>query len=90
MKAWKALGPEHVVLEQCEPEKVGKNQVKIKMLSSSISDSDVMTYSGKLGMKPFPIILGRQGVGMVSEVGENVSNFKRGDRVYIRDRKSVV
>lgn len=84
MKAWKSLGPEHVVLEQYEPEKVGKNQVKIKMLSSSISDSDVMTYSGKLGMKPFPIILGRQGVGMVSEVGENVSNFKRGDRVYIR------
>lgn len=84
MKAWKALGPYSVVLEQYEPEKVGKDEVKVKMLSSAISDSDVMTYSGKLGMKPFPIILGRQGVGMVSEVGENVSNFKRGDRVYIR------
>ena len=84
MKAWKALGPDSVVLEQYEPEKVGKNEVKIKMLASSISETDVLTYSGKLGMKPFPIILGRQGVGMVSEVGENVGNFKRGDRVYIR------
>lgn len=84
MKAWKALGPGSVVLEQYEPEKVGKDEVKIKMLASAISDSDVLTYSGKLGMKPFPIILGRQGVGMVSEVGENVANFKRGDRVYIR------
>ena len=84
MKAWKALGPDRIVLEQYDPEKVGKNEVKIKMLSSSISDSDILTYSGKLGMKPFPIILGRQGVGMVSEVGENVANFKRGDRVYIR------
>lgn len=84
MKAWKALGPNSVVLEQYEPETVGKDEVKIKMLSSAISDSDVLTYSGKLGMKPFPIILGRQGVGMVSEVGENVANFKRGDRVYIR------
>lgn len=84
MKAWKALGPGSVVLEQYEPEKVGKNEVKIKMLASSISDTDILTYSGKKGMKPFPIILGRQGVGMVSEVGENVGNFKRGDRVYIR------
>ncbi|MDD7157695.1 MAG: alcohol dehydrogenase catalytic domain-containing protein [Firmicutes bacterium] len=84
MKAWKALEPESVVLEQYEPEKVGKNEVKIKMLASSISETDILIYSGKLGMKPFPIILGRQGVGMVSEVGENVGNFKRGDRVYIR------
>ena len=63
MKAWKALGPGSVVLEQYEPEKVGKNEVKIKMLASSISDTDILTYSGKKGMKPFPIILGRQGVG---------------------------
>ena len=56
MKAWKALGPDRIVLEQYDPEKVGKNEVKIKMLSSSISDSDILTYSGKLGMKPFPII----------------------------------
>ena len=30
MKAWKALGPDRIVLEQYDPEKVGKNEVKIK------------------------------------------------------------
>lgn len=35
-------------------------------------------------MKPFPDHSRKTGRRMVSEVGENVGNFKRGDRVYIR------
>lgn len=56
MKAWKALGPEHVVLEQYEPEKVGKNQVKNKnavVIDKRFGCHDVF---GQAGMKPFPII----------------------------------
>lgn len=84
MKSWKAVGPHNVMLESCEPEKVGPKQVKLKMLASSISDTELMMYQGKLGMSSFPIILGRQGVGMISEVGQDVVGFRRGDTVYIR------
>ena len=84
MKAWKATAPDNVVMEQYPPREVGKGQVKLKMYASAIGDTEMMMYQGKFGMKRFPIIIGRQGVGMVSEVGEGVTDFKRGDRVYVR------
>ena len=84
MKAWKATAPDNVVMEQYPPREVGKGQVKLKMYASAIGDTEMMMYQGKFGMKRFPIILGRQGVGMVSEVGEGVTDLKRGDRVYVR------
>lgn len=84
MKAWKASAPDNVVLEHHPAQQVGPGQVKLKMLASAIGDTELMMYQGKFGMKKFPIILGRQGVGMVSEVGEGVTALRRGDRVYVR------
>lgn len=38
----------------------------------------------------FPLILGNDFAGEISEVGENVTDFKVGDKVYGRPRKSKI
>lgn len=84
MKYWKASGINSVILEEAAPEQVRGDRVKLKMLASAITETELLLYEGKFGMKSFPRILGRQGVGMVSEVGSEVMGLKRGDRVYVR------
>jgi NADPH:quinone reductase len=40
-------------------------------------------FAEMMGTKPaFPYVLGSEGAGTVSEVGEKVTDFKKGDRVY--------
>lgn len=66
------------------PNKVGPNDVKIKIHTVGICGSDVHYYKhGKIG--PFivnePMVLGHEASGTVIEVGSNVKTLKVGDRV---------
>lgn len=82
MKAWRIYEPNHLKFDEMDAQPVGEGCVKLKMLRSAVSQMDVRLYSGKLKAE-YPLILGRQGVGMVTEVGEGVTSYKRGDRVAV-------
>ena len=82
MKAWKVTAENGIVLEESGAQPVGENCVKLKMLTAMLDASENKLYTK--GSSNLPLILGRNGVGMVTEVGASVSGFKRGDYAYVR------
>jgi len=55
----------------------------VRLTTSAICGTDLHIVRGTMpGMKP-GTILGHEGVGIVEELGKDVRNFKRGDRVVI-------
>ena len=82
MKAWKVTSERSVELIDMGAQPVAENCVKLKMLTALVGTHESTLY--KKGGSTLPLIVGRQGVGMVTEVGEKVTSFKRGDRVFIR------
>lgn len=81
MKAWKIINQNEAVMQELPSQKVGEGQVKVKLTRSSIVWSDIAKYDGKID--PSDIIIGTQGVGMVTEVHESVTSVVRGDRVFL-------
>ncbi|CAD7002606.1 enoyl-[acyl-carrier-protein] reductase, mitochondrial [Ceratitis capitata] len=60
------------------------NEVLVQMLAAPINPSDINTIQGKYPIKlPLPAIAGNEGVAKVLKVGDNVKNFKQGQRVVI-------
>ncbi|CAM3477264.1 NADP-dependent oxidoreductase [Aeromicrobium ponti] len=63
------------------------NQVLVEMHATSINPIDWKLRAGYLkNMLPFefPIILGWDAAGVITEVGDKVTSFKKGDRVFAR------
>ncbi len=83
MKAWRLSSPNQIELCDMESQPVGSGCVKIKLRYSAVSATDIMMFSGKVPFEA-PIVPGRQGIGMVTEVGEGVKNVVRGDIVAVR------
>src|SRR6201988_1211420 len=66
---------------------VGANEVLVRVEAAGVGVWDPFEREGgfakEFNMTPkFPIILGSDGAGTVEAVGEKVSHFKKGDRVY--------
>ena len=64
--------------------KIGPDDVLIRVQSVGVCGSDLHYYSkGSIGsfIVEFPFILGHEAAGVVTEVGENVTTLKAGDRV---------
>ncbi|WP_042461500.1 NADP-dependent oxidoreductase [Neobacillus dielmonensis] len=64
-----------------------EGEVLIEMHAAAINPIDWKLREGHLKeMLPFqfPIILGWDAAGVISEVGPNVTNFREGDRVFVR------
>src|SRR5687767_9991618 len=66
---------------------VGPDEILIRVESAGVGAWDPFEREGgfakMLGLKPtFPYVLGSDGAGTVEDVGENVSGFAKGDRVY--------
>jgi len=61
-----------------------EGHVVIRVRASSFNYHDVFTVKGMPGIKvPFPVIIGLDMAGEVSEVGPGVSKWKAGDRVLV-------
>lgn len=80
MKAWRIYGAGEMKIDELPTQSVGENCVKIKILKTAVTHSDNLIYEGKRSVG-LPIIPGRHCVAMVSEVGENVKNVVRGNKV---------
>jgi NADPH2:quinone reductase len=80
-------GIETITLRTLPVPEVGPDEVLIRVESAGVAVWDVFEREGgfaqMLGLEPkFPYVLGSDGAGTVAAVGEQVSRFKEGDRVY--------
>ena len=60
---------------------VGPNDVLIAIQYAGICHSDIHTVNGDWGPQPFPVVPGHEIVGVVAEVGADVTKHQVGDRV---------
>ena len=82
-------GPETLVYGEYELDDLGPRDVLVKVLVASVSGWDIKYRAGLPrvyalpGRSPFPLPqqLGREAAGTVAAVGQEVSQFKIGDRV---------
>ncbi len=83
MKALLFKDIEEIELKEKEIPKVSNsNDVLIKIHSSGICGTDLRIFSGTFNAKK-GVVLGHEAVGVVEEVGNKVTKFKKNDRVII-------
>jgi len=66
--------------------KLGANDVMVQIKATAICGTDIsILYNKYIGKKPVPIpmILGHEGAGIISDIGEEVNYLSIGDRVAI-------
>lgn len=81
MKAALLTAPYQIGLQEVEKPRLGSYDVLIKVQCVGICGSDLHTYRGTHPFRKPPVILGHEMAGEVVEVAEDVSLFKKGDRV---------
>ncbi len=82
MNTWKLTGPKKMELVQ-EVENLSLNSfAKVKITMVGVSQNEFKLFSG-IGEQDYPITLGHLAVGIISEIDENSSYLKKGDRVII-------
>jgi alcohol dehydrogenase (NADP+) len=60
---------------------VGPNDVLIEIKYAGICHSDIHTVNGDWGPQPYPLVPGHEIVGIVAQVGADVTRHQPGDRV---------
>lgn len=81
MKAAFVKGSSNVVVEDIEKPTLCTGDILVRMHACGICGSDLEKVFGKYG-KP-STRLGHEPSGIISEVGDKVSDFKKGDRVFV-------
>lgn len=82
MRAAVLKKPFKMPIEKVKKPTIGKNDVLIDVKATAICGTDLLMYSGKSKVH-YPIILGHETTGEVSEIGENVETVSLGDRVVV-------
>ncbi|GGA88675.1 zinc-dependent alcohol dehydrogenase [Ornithinibacillus halotolerans] len=83
MKAVTYQGKYEVAVKDVEAPKIqDKEDVIIKITSTSICGSDLHLYQGNFPL-PIGYVIGHEPMGIVEEVGPDVTSVKKGDRVVI-------
>jgi L-iditol 2-dehydrogenase len=67
-------------IEEMPKPKIGPDELLVRVMACGICGSDVMEW---YRIKKAPRVLGHEMTGLIEEVGENVKNFKVGDRVFV-------
>lgn len=85
MKAAVFHGPnEPLKIEEIDIPKIGPGEILVKIAACGVCNTDLHYIDhGVPTFKKPPMILGHEPSGIVEEAGENVENFKGGDRVLI-------
>ena len=74
--------PEALRLEETNAPQAGPGQVLVKIESVGVNPVDTYIRSGSYGKRPLPYTPGSDAAGTVEAVGEDVTSFRPGDRVY--------
>ncbi len=85
MRAWQIVGGfglDKLKMNEVPEAKLGSNQVRIKMHACSLNYRDLMVIKGWYNPKQsLPLVPVSDGAGEIIEVGNQVKDFKVGDRV---------
>jgi NADPH2:quinone reductase len=76
-------GPEVLKLEEVPDLKPGANQVLVDVKAIGVNPVDTYIRAGKYGPREFPFTPGADAAGVVESVGQGVTQYKPGDRVYL-------
>src|SRR2546421_4133248 len=77
-------GPEVLQLDDVPDPKPGPGQVVVRVRAAGVNPVDTYVRSGNYAMLPtLPYIPGNDCAGVIETVGEGVTRFKKGDRVYV-------
>jgi S-(hydroxymethyl)glutathione dehydrogenase/alcohol dehydrogenase len=71
-----------VAVEELELRPPGKKEALVQIVAAGVCHSDLHTIQGIIE-KPFPIVGGHEGAGVVLEVGEGTTLVKPGDHVIL-------
>lgn len=69
-----------VRVEEMPTPVIGRGEILVKVMASGICGSDVMEW---YRIKKAPRVLGHEITGEIVEIGEDVKNYKKGDRVFV-------
>lgn len=79
-------GPEVMCWEEVNDPVAGPDQVVVGVHATGINFAETRMRAGTYSGQPLPFTMGMEGAGVVLSVGENVSDFEVGDRVFGRAR----
>ena len=83
MKAALLRAPnEPMTIEEVELDPPGAGEVLVKLSATGVCHSDLHVISGDLP-RPFPVVLGHEGAGVIETVGEGVTMVEPGDHVVL-------
>ncbi|XP_033843958.1 alcohol dehydrogenase 1-like [Periophthalmus magnuspinnatus] len=77
--AWEPNKP--LVIEEIEVAPPQANEVRIKIVATSVCHSDLYHLYEGMHKDGFPVVLGHEAAGIVESVGSGVTEFKPGDKV---------
>src|SRR5204862_2381980 len=69
-----------VVVEEIQVDPPGHNEVTIKLGAAGVCHSDLSATNGTIPF-PLPIVLGHEGAGVITAVGDGVTEFSVGDHI---------
>ncbi|MFQ5885497.1 MAG: alcohol dehydrogenase catalytic domain-containing protein, partial [Thermoplasmata archaeon] len=67
-------------LEEMPTPEIGPGELLVKVIASGVCGSDVMEW---YRIKKAPLVLGHEIAGGIVEVGDGVTDYKEGDRVFV-------
>jgi len=71
----------HLELQEVPTPKPGPDELLVQVHACGICGSDVHGFDGSTGRRKPPIIMGHEASGVVTELGEEITQFRPGDRV---------
>jgi NADPH2:quinone reductase len=74
-------GPDALQWDTVDVGKPGPGQVRLRQTACGLNYIDVYTRSGVYPLPALPAVLGMEAAGVVEELGDGVTELKKGDRV---------
>jgi len=82
MKILVCKAPRNITVEEVEIPKVKNDTILVKIKYCGICIYDLKRYLGRKKIN-YPVVLGHEPSGIVEEIGSDIKNFKRGDKVAV-------
>ena len=81
-------GPEVMVWEELPDPQPGPGQVRVRVRASGVNFAETRMRAGTYSGQPLPFVMGMEGAGTIEAIGEGVTGWEIGQRVFGRARGS--